>query len=158
MRSTRRRPPRRSCSSAGAPGAAAASTWCRAARRSRSTGGRTPRSRSAEEKQRLLDTLAPFDFPIDVEVLQEGDAAGSSEDDPLARSLAAAIAEVEGTPPRFELCPGLLETRWYAREGIPAYAYGPGRLDLAHGPDEHVEVEALLRAALVYARTIERTL
>jgi succinyl-diaminopimelate desuccinylase len=117
-----------------------------------------PEESLATEKQRLLDTLASFDFPIDVDVLQEGDAAGSSEDDPLARALAASIAEVEGAPPRLELCPGLLETRWYAREGIPAYAYGPGRLDLAHGPGEHVEVDALLRAALVYARTIERTL
>jgi succinyl-diaminopimelate desuccinylase len=117
-----------------------------------------PEESLAAEKQRLLDALASFDFPIDVEILQEGDAAGSSEDDPLARALAASIAEVEGAPPRFELCPGLLETRWYAREGIPAYAYGPGRLDLAHGRGEQVEVDALLRAALVYARTIERAL
>jgi acetylornithine deacetylase/succinyl-diaminopimelate desuccinylase-like protein len=117
-----------------------------------------PEESLATEKQRLLGMLESFDFPIEVEVLQEGDAAGSSEDHPLARGLAASIAEVEGAPPRFELCPGLLETRWYAREGIPAYAYGPGRLDLAHGPDEHVEVDALLRAALVYARTIERVL
>jgi succinyl-diaminopimelate desuccinylase len=110
----------------------------------------------AVEKQRLLDVLAPFE--VDVEVLQEGDPAASSEDEPLARALADSIAEVEGTPPRFEMCPGLLETRWYARDGIPAYAYGPGRLELAHGPDEHVEVEALLRSALVYALTIQRLL
>jgi succinyl-diaminopimelate desuccinylase len=110
----------------------------------------------AVEKQRLRDVLAPFE--VDVEVLQEGDPATSSEEAPLAGALAASIAEVEGIAPRFELCPGLLETRWYARDGIPAYAYGPGRLELAHGPDEHVEVEALLRSSLVYALTIQRLL
>jgi hypothetical protein len=31
-----------------------------------------------------------------------------------------------GREARFELCPGVLETRWYARNGVPAFAYGPG--------------------------------
>jgi succinyl-diaminopimelate desuccinylase len=115
-----------------------------------------PEESLAVERQRLLDVLEPFE--VDVEVLQEGDPASSGEDDPLARALAESIADVEGAPPRFEMCPGLLETRWYARDGIPAFAYGPGRLELAHGPDEHVEIEALLRSSLVYALTIQRLL
>jgi acetylornithine deacetylase/succinyl-diaminopimelate desuccinylase family protein len=120
-----------------------------------------PEESLEEERERLLATLAPFrerGYEIDVEVLQEGDAAGSSEQDPLAVALAASVAEVEGAPPRFELCPGLLETRWYAGAGVPAFAYGPGRLDVSHGPDEHVEIDALLRCATVYALTIRRLL
>jgi len=113
------------------------------------------------EKGRLLGLLEPFydrGIEIDVEILQEGDAAGSSQDAPLARALADSVAEVEGAPPHFELCPGLLETRWYAREGIPAFAYGPGRLEVAHGPDEYVELDALVRSSMVYALTVQRHL
>jgi succinyl-diaminopimelate desuccinylase len=114
-----------------------------------------------EERARLFEIFDRFraqSYDIDVDVLQEGDPAGSSSDDPLALALASSIAEVEGAPARFELCPGLLETRWYARDGIPAFAYGPGRLDVSHGPDEHVEIDALVRAATVYALTIVRLL
>jgi succinyl-diaminopimelate desuccinylase len=120
-----------------------------------------PEESLEEERERLLATLEPFrerGYEIDVEVLQEGDAAGSSEQDPLALALAASVAEVEGVAPRFELCPGLLETRWYAGAGVPAFAYGPGRLEVAHGPDEHVEIDALIRCATVYALTIRRLL
>jgi acetylornithine deacetylase/succinyl-diaminopimelate desuccinylase-like protein len=58
---------------------------------------------------------------------------------------------VEGEPPRFELCPGVLETRWYAQLGIPAFAYGPGALEVSHGPDELVDEAAIRRCAAVYA-------
>ena len=51
------------------------------------------------------------------------------------------------------MCPGLLETRWYAQRGIPAYAYGPGALEVAHQADEHVEIPRLLRAVEIYVRT-----
>jgi len=33
------------------------------------------------------------------------------------------------------MCPGLLETRFYAAYGIPAFAYGPGLLTVSHGPE-----------------------
>ena len=77
----------------------------------------------------------------------------SPDDGPLAQALADAVAEIEGERPRFELCPGLLETRWYAQQGIPAYAYGPGALEVAHQADEHVEIPRLLRAVDIYVRT-----
>jgi acetylornithine deacetylase/succinyl-diaminopimelate desuccinylase family protein len=111
----------------------------------------------ATERARLLEVLDRFP-DVDVDIFQEGDSAGTSEDEPLSRALAASVAEVEGSPPAFELCPGLLETRWYARDGIPALAYGPGRLDISHGPEEHVEIDALVRCASVYALTIARVL
>ena len=63
----------------------------------------------------------------------------------------AASAAVEGAAPRFELCPGVLETRWYAQLGIPAFAYGAGRLDVSHGPDEYIDEAAMRRCAAVYA-------
>jgi succinyl-diaminopimelate desuccinylase len=44
----------------------------------------------------------------------------------------------------------VLEIRWYAQLGIPALAYGPGRLDVSHGPDEYVEEAAMRRCAAIY--------
>ena len=89
----------------------------------------------------------------DVEIFQEAPSAASPDDGPVATALADAVAEIEGERPRFEMCPGLLETRWYAQRGIPAYAYGPGALEVAHQAEEHVEIPRLLRAVEIYART-----
>jgi acetylornithine deacetylase/succinyl-diaminopimelate desuccinylase-like protein len=101
------------------------------------------------EKQRLLDLLDG----ADVEIFQEAPSASSPDDGPLALALADAIEAIEGERPRFELCPGLLETRWYAHRGIPAYAYGPGALEVAHQAGEHIEIPRLLRAVDIYVQT-----
>jgi acetylornithine deacetylase/succinyl-diaminopimelate desuccinylase-like protein len=69
----------------------------------------------------------------------------------MAVTLGRCIERIEGTTPRFELCPGTLEIRWYAQLGIPAFAYGPGRLDVSHGPDEYIDEAAMRRCAAVYA-------
>ena len=114
-----------------------------------------------EERARLaqlIDGLRAEGHRIDVETLQEAFASGSPDDGPLAVALADSVAEVEGARPAFELCPGVLETRWYAHLGIPAYAYGPGLLEVAHGSDEYVDIAAVVRCASVYAKTIERML
>ena len=113
-----------------------------------------PEEDLAEERDRLLrlfDRLRGDGHHIEVDVLQEEPAAGVPADTELGRALSAAVRSVEGRELSFELCPGLLEIRFYAGLGVPAYCYGPGRLDLAHGPDEQVEVDALERCAEVYA-------
>jgi succinyl-diaminopimelate desuccinylase len=106
----------------------------------------------------LIDRFRGDGYSIEVETLQEAFSSSSPEDGPLATALAESVAAVEGARPAFELCPGVLETRWYARLGIPGYAYGPGLLEVAHGSDEYVEIAAVVRCAEVYARTIERVL
>jgi succinyl-diaminopimelate desuccinylase len=114
-----------------------------------------------EERARLealFDELRAEGHDIEVETLQLADSGGCERDAPLGRALAASIEQVEGDPARFEMCPGVLETRWYAREGVPAYAYGPGRLDVSHGPDEHLEIESMVHCAAVYASVITQVL
>ena len=81
-------------------------------------------------------------------MLQRAPSAGTDASHPAALALARCV---EGTPPAFELCPGTLEIRWYAQLGIPAFAYGPGRLDVSHGPHEFVEEAAIHHCAAVYA-------
>ena len=84
-------------------------------------------------------------------MLQRAPSASTDETHPAAVALARCIAAVEGAPRTFELCPGVLETRWYAQLGIPAFAYGAGRLDVSHGPDEFIDEAAMRRCAAVYA-------
>lgn len=113
-----------------------------------------PEENLADEKGRLfeaLDQARTGKARFDVEVLQEGAASASSEDSPAAMALSQAIETVTGQKPRFEMCPGLLETRFYAERGIPAFAYGPGLLSVSHGPDEFVPVENIVRCSEVYA-------
>lgn len=120
-----------------------------------------PEEDLAVEKARLLDLFARLreeGIDLEVEILQEGAAAGVSVDDPVARALAASVVEVTGRAPAFTMCPGLLEIRFYAARGVPAYAYGPGLLEVAHGPDEFVGEDELASCALVYALTAARLL
>ena len=77
------------------------------------------------EKQRLFDVIDRAGGPatIEVEVIQEGRASGSDERGPVGRALAESIVDVTGRSARFEMCPGLLEIRFYAERGVPAFAY-----------------------------------
>ena len=102
-----------------------------------------------EEKRRLHDTLEGFE----IETLQHEPAAATSAEDPLGRILSHHILSVTAKEAAFEMCPGLLETRWYAARGIPAFAYGPGLLTVSHGPNEFVPIHNIVQCALVYALT-----
>ena len=88
---------------------------------------------------------------VSVDVLQAQPSAGIDPRHPVAQTLARCVAAVEGAAPSFELCPGTLDTRWYAQLGIPAFGYGAGRLDVSHGPDEFIDEAAMRRCAVSYA-------
>jgi acetylornithine deacetylase/succinyl-diaminopimelate desuccinylase-like protein len=114
-----------------------------------------PEEELEEEVERLTDTIsdaaAAAGADVAVEVLQRQPSAATDETHPAAMALARCIAEIEGAPAKFEMCPGVLETRWYAQLGIPAFAYGAGRLDVSHGPNEYIDEAAMRRCAAVYA-------
>jgi succinyl-diaminopimelate desuccinylase len=93
---------------------------------------------------------------LSVEVIQEGDPSHTDAGTPLARALTAAAGDITGAAPSYELCPGLLETRFYSRTGIPALAYGPGDLDVAHGPRERIDLARMVDVAGIYAATALR--
>jgi len=111
------------------------------------------------EKARLLALLEKFQrqgIELEIEILQEGCSSGVPEDHPVAQAIAETVRALTGARPAFEMCPGILETRWYARKGIPAFACGPGFLELAHGPDESVEIEHIYQHTLLYALVASR--
>jgi succinyl-diaminopimelate desuccinylase len=115
-----------------------------------------PEEDFAAEKQRLLlifDEMRGAGVNLEVEILQEGEASGVSQDTPLANALTQSIERVTGGPANFEMCPGLLEIRFYAQRGIPALAYGPGLLTVSHGANEFVPIDRIVQCASIYALT-----
>jgi succinyl-diaminopimelate desuccinylase len=78
------------------------------------------------------------DWPV--EIVDSAPAARPGLDSPLPRAFAAAVG---GTPqPKF----GWTDVARFAELGIPALNFGPGNPNLAHKPEEYVEV-ALIEAA-----------
>lgn len=115
-----------------------------------------PEEDLATEKRRLLevlDRLRHDGIEHSVEIYQEGAPSGVSERHPLARILAQTSELVTGRPAPFEMCPGLLENRFYAERGIAAFAYGPGLLSVSHGPNEFVPLQNIRDCAAIYALT-----
>ena len=108
-----------------------------------------PEENLEEEKSRLCDALEGFE----IEVLQQEPAAATPAGDRLGLILARQIASVTGKEAAFEMCPGLLETRFYSARGISAFAYGPGLLKVSHGPNEFVPIRNIAQCALIYALT-----
>ena len=115
----------------------------------------------ASEKQKLFELIEgpkPDPSQVSISVIQEGKSSSSSAEQPLARALADAVTRVTGDAPEFEMCPGLLETRFYAAAGVPAYAYGPGLLSVSHGPNEFVRISRMVECAKIYALVAARQL
>jgi acetylornithine deacetylase/succinyl-diaminopimelate desuccinylase family protein len=113
------------------------------------------------EREQLLDVVHEAKaqgIDCHVDILQEGRAGATPAEGPLGQALSASIRQVTRRSARFELCPGVLETRHYAALGIPALAYGPGLLSVSHGPHEFVSVSKLLQCAEVYALAAARLL
>ena len=87
---------------------------------------------------------------VSIEVTQVAPPADTPLSDSAAQVLGDCVAEVTGSPARYELCAGCLDTRWYSQLGIPAFGFGAGRFDVSHGPNEYVEEAAMRRVAAVY--------
>lgn len=120
-----------------------------------------PEESLPREKRAMLAVVERFrkrGIKVDAHIFQEEPAAGFSEDEPVAQSMAESAREITGSAPRFEMCPGLLEIRYYARRGVPAFAFGPGQLEVAHGPSESVVLKKVYEFATIYALAAARIL
>jgi succinyl-diaminopimelate desuccinylase len=115
-----------------------------------------------QELVRLTDTInaaaKEAGADVDIEVLQAQPSVSGDQDGHAAQILGRCVEAIEGTLPTFQLCPGVLDTRWYSQLGIPAFAYGGGRLNVSHGPDEYIDEAAMRRCAAVYALFAARRL
>jgi succinyl-diaminopimelate desuccinylase len=104
----------------------------------------------------ILDDARSEGIDLQVTTIQEGRPSATADDGDVARALAASVANVKGKQPAFEMCPGLLELRFFAARGIPAFAYGPGVLAVSHGPQEYVKLDEVVNCAAIYAETAMR--
>jgi len=109
-----------------------------------------------KEIMNVLDAYKKRGVEIKCEVIQEGESSEASPKSKFATALRESITEMTSHVPSFELCPGICEIRFFNNRGIPGYAYGPGLLEVSHGPDEYVEIDAILDCIAVYAFTVLR--
>ena len=69
------------------------------------------------------------------------------------------MQDLTGEPPAVEGAPYGSDLRLLVNYGgIPAFLCGPGDVDVAHMPDEHVQIEDVLQAARAYILTAVRYL
>lgn len=79
---------------------------------------------------------------------------------PVVRATSAAISAALGRDAEIVLSPGTYDQKHFDQIGgvTDCIAYGPGELDLAHQPDEYVEIEDLVASARVMALAAWRLL
>lgn len=111
-----------------------------------------------EELMEVINKEKSRGIEMEVETLQQGESSLASPQDKVALALKQSIREVTRKVPRFELCPGLCEIRFFNNREIPAYAYGPGLLEVSHGPEEYVKISDILNCTMIYALTAVRIL
>lgn len=112
-------------------------------------------------KKELLEVLEKYKkkgIKVEAEVLQEGEPSAADTRSPLAEALKDAVLNVTGKAPVFELCPGLCEIRFFNNRGVPAYAFGPGLLQVSHGPVEYIKISEVLNCVYIYALTAVKLL
>jgi succinyl-diaminopimelate desuccinylase len=110
-----------------------------------------------EEIVRLLDAQG---VAYEIRDLMRVDPLLGDPQSPLAQTTANAIRDALGVEPSFIASPGTYDQKHVVRRaGIDAcIAYGPGRLVLAHQPDEYVAVADLVASAKVMALLTVRLL
>ncbi|MEM3926574.1 MAG: M20 family metallopeptidase [Desulfurococcaceae archaeon] len=109
------------------------------------------------EIKELIDSISrEIGIKAEVEIVDKSDPAYTSEDSYIVRALETVIAEKIGTMPRKLICSGGLDLKYYSNKAIPAIAYGPGSTDMAHKPNEYIELSDIERAINVYVELIKK--
>ncbi|PHS22772.1 MAG: succinyl-diaminopimelate desuccinylase [Robiginitomaculum sp.] len=103
----------------------------------------------------LLDDLSATrpDFSYKIRDLFEVHPVSIDRDDPVAQAVANGIFDMLGKPAEFVCSPGTYDQKHVDRIGKlkSCIAYGPGILELAHQPDEYVDIKDMVSAAKVMA-------
>lgn len=67
------------------------------------------------------------------------------------RTLAQSFREATGTEPIIACHHAVGDENWFAQKGLTVVVHGPGALDTAHGVDERISVDEMIRACKSYA-------
>lgn len=84
----------------------------------------------------------------------------TAKDSPVVTTVSAAIRDVLGHDPDYVASPGSYDQKHIDRIGTlkNCIAYGPGELEMAHKPDEYIDVSDMLDSAKVMARSLQKLL
>ncbi|RVU34659.1 acetylornithine deacetylase/succinyl-diaminopimelate desuccinylase family protein [Hwanghaeella grinnelliae] len=103
----------------------------------------------------ILDRLTKTrdGFRYDVRDIMEFEPTLTDENAPVVRAVAEEIERQFGRPAETICSPGTYDQKHIFRIGQlkDCIAYGPGILDLAHQPDEYIEVDAMVTSMKVMA-------
>ncbi len=90
-------------------------------------------------------------FSYDLNEMWSVSPTMTEKDAPVVTSVAKAIEDVLGKDPEYVVSPGTYDQKHIDRIGRlkNCIAYGPGLLELAHKPDEYVDVNDMLDSAKV---------
>ncbi len=117
---------------------------------------------SRAEIVRLLEAVVGNErgFRYEIEDLMIVEPVLTPDDAPLIRHLEDAVEAVLGRRPQRVASPGTYDHKHVARIGgvTSCVAYGPGRLEQAHQPDEWCAVDDLVAATKVMALALVRLL
>ncbi len=76
-------------------------------------------------------------------------------DHPIVRTLADSYRAVVGADPGIFGLSAVCDAMMFnLHSSTPALVFGPGDVAIAHSPDEYIEIEELMRAAKIMARTL----
>jgi acetylornithine deacetylase len=105
---------------------------------------------------RLADICAAHDWLVahPVRLAWTGGAFASAQlpsGHPLLPAMRDAVTDAGGGMPAERAIAAGSDLRQYAAAGVPTLHYGPGDLDLAHGPLESVPVAEVVTAARAFA-------
>lgn len=106
------------------------------------------------ELRALLDRVAAErGFRYELRDLFEVRPTLADEHGPVTRATSGAIRDVLGRNAEIVCSPGTYDQKHFDQIGgvRDCIAYGPGKLDLAHQPDEYVDIEDLVASAKVMA-------
>jgi succinyl-diaminopimelate desuccinylase len=107
----------------------------------------------ADVRAEIVQLLDAQDVAYELRDLMRVDPLLGNADDFLPVAAGGAIRDALGVEPGYIVSPGTYDQKHVVRRaGIrECIAYGPGRLVLAHQPDEYVAIDDLLNSAKVMA-------
>lgn len=100
------------------------------------------------------------DFDYELRELWSVPPTMTDKDAPVVRALGEGIERALGKPARHVASPGTYDQKHVVRVGHlhDCVAYGPGLLELAHQPDEYIEIDDMVASAKVMAAATRRLL
>ncbi|MFQ6125702.1 MAG: M20 family metallopeptidase [Candidatus Heimdallarchaeota archaeon] len=116
-----------------------------------------PEERVSEAREEIENALEGYAIesgtPVEAELLLKAGPCFVDEQTQLCQVLVKSAETFLSRPPRFALCLGHLDIRFFNAYGIPMVAYGPGGLAVAHAPNEFIEVNHLVDLVKIYLLT-----